>query len=162
MDKNIFKVDSLDAKTISRLFSKISIDKKTGCWNWTGNLNQTGYGRIRYLGPKVLVHRLMFAWVTGKSLSKIVGREHLILDHICNNKCCCNPDHLRLTTHKVNMLKGIGPSAINSRKTHCKNGHLLPIEKNASGRRHCKICNTIWARNRYRKLHHIIPDKFKV
>ena len=159
---NIFKVDNLDPKTIKRLFTKISFDEITGCWNWTGNKNQNGYGRVRYLGNKVFVHRLMFAWITGKSLSKIISRDNLIIDHICNNKACCNPDHLRLTTHKVNMLRGTGPSAQNARKKYCKNGHILPIEKNASGRRHCQICNTIWAREKYRQIHKITPDKFKV
>ena len=49
-----------------------------------------------------------------------------------------------------------------ARKKYCKNGHILPIEKNASGRRHCQICNTIWAREKYRQIHKITPDKFKV
>jgi hypothetical protein len=162
MDKNIFVVKNLDPKTISRLFSKIYIDKITGCWNWTGNLNQTGYGRIRYLGNKVLVHRLMYSWIMAKPLSKTISRNNLILDHICNNKKCCNPKHLRLTTHKINMLRGNGPSAREARQTHCKRGHLLPIKKNSSGRRFCQICNTMWARKRYRLIHKITPDKFKV
>lgn len=156
-----FKVDSLTPKMIGRLFSKISFNEN-GCWNWIGNCNQTGYGRVRYLGPKVLVHRLMYAWITGNSLSKIIHKDIPILDHICNNKRCCNPSHLRLTTHKANMLRGVGPSAINSRKTHCKNGHLLPTFRNVSGRRHCQICNTIWARERYRRVHKLTFEKFKV
>jgi len=162
MDKNIFKVDKLDSGMISRLFSKISFNKITGCWDWIGNVNSSGYGRIRYLGPKVLVHRLMFSWVNGVGLSRIISRDNLIIDHICNNKRCCNPEHLRLTTHKINMLRGNGPSAREARQTHCKNGHLLPTERNASGRRFCKPCHATWARNRYRTLHKLAPSKFKV
>lgn len=162
MDKNIFRVKFLDSKTIERIFRLISFNKSTGCWDWTGNKNKTGYGRVRYLGDKVLIHRLMFSWITGKGLSKIISRDNLILDHICNNKSCCNPTHLRLTTHKVNMLRGNGPSAREARQTHCKNGHLLPTKKNKYGRRICKICNTIWAREYWRKRHNIPPDKFRV
>lgn len=162
MDTNMFKVDYLSPKAIKRLFSKISFDKFSGCWNWMGNLNQTGYGRIRFLGEKVLVHRLMYSWIYNKELSKIIRKDIPILDHICNNKRCCNPTHLRLTSHKINMLRGNGPSAKGARQTHCKKGHLLPIEKNKFGRRHCQLCNTIWARERYRRVHNITPDKFKV
>lgn len=161
MNKNIFRVDYLEPKIIRRLFSRISFDNTTGCWNWKGNKSKSGYGRIRYLGKKVLVHRLMFAWITGKSLSKVVSRNNLIIDHICNNKCCCNPDHLRLTTHKINMLRGNGPSARQARQTHCKRGHLLPTKKNKFGRRHCQICNTIWARENYRKKYATLPEKIK-
>jgi len=162
MNNNIFKVDYLSPKDIERIFRLISFNKSTGCWDWIGNKNQTGYGRVRYLGNKVLVHRLMFSWINKVGLSKVISRDNLIIDHICNNKACCNPAHLRLTTHKVNMLCGNGPSARQARQTHCKRGHLLPNKKNKWGRRNCQICNTIWARNKYRKIHNLSPDKFKV
>lgn len=162
MDKNIFKVEYLSPEMIKRIFRLISFNKITGCWDWIGNKNKTGYGRIRYLGDKTLVHRIMFSWINRVGLSKIISRNNLIIDHICNNKACCNPSHLRLTTHKINMLRGNGPSAKEARQTHCKNGHLLPTKRNASGRRFCQLCNTIWARNRYRRIHKLTPDKFKV
>ena len=162
MDKNIFKVDSLSPKLISTIFSRILFDKKTGCWFWTGNKNQTGYGRVRYLGNKVLLHRLMYSWIYGVGLSKIISRDNLIIDHVCNNKSCCNPSHLRLTTHRINMLRGTGPSARESRQTHCKRGHLLPPRDFSKHSRMCQPCNTIWARNRYRRTHKLTPDKFKV
>ena len=162
MDKDILEVQSLDSKTIERIFSKIKFNNQTRCWEWIGNKNQTGYGRVRYLGKKILVHRLIYAWVNKTPLYKRIDKDILIIDHICNNKACCNPEHLRLTTHLVNMLRGTGPSAQNARKTHCKNGHLLPEKKNKSGRRNCQICNTIWARDRYRRVHNLTPDKFKV
>jgi hypothetical protein len=162
MDNTIFKVNSLSPKLIYTIFSRILFDKKTNCWIWTGNKNQTGYGRVRYLGNKVLLHRLMYSWINHVGLSKVISKDNLIIDHICNNKACCNPDHLRLTTHKINVLRSNGPSAIESRQTHCKNGHLLPAKKNSNGRRFCQPCNSIWARNRYRRVHKLTPDKFKV
>lgn len=162
MDKYNFRVERLEPEYIKRLFSHISFNKKTDCWDWTGNCNKDGYGRFRYCGPKVLVHRLMFAWITGKSLSRKIHKDIPILDHICENRRCCNPAHLRLTTHKINVLRGNGPSAREARQTHCKNGHLLPTKRNKSGRRHCQPCNSIWARERYRRVHNLSPDKFKV
>lgn len=162
MDNTIFRADYLSPKLIQTIFSRISFNEITGCWIWKGNKNQSGYGRVRYLGNKVLLHRLIYSWVNNVGLSKIINKNNQILDHICDNKACCNPSHLRLTTHKINMLRGNGPSAKEARQIYCKNGHLLPIKKNSSGRRHCQICNTIWARERYRRVHHISSDKFKV
>jgi hypothetical protein len=161
MVENIFVVENPSVRKIASIFSRIDFNNKTGCWDWTGNLNQTGYGRVRYKGEKILLHRFMYSWLKQQPLSKVISRDVLILDHICNNKRCCNPSHLRLTTHKVNMLRGNGPSAREARQTHCKNGHLLP-EKNARGRRNCRICHTIWARERYRRVHNLPPEKFKV
>ena len=161
MDEKFLEVKNLEPEYIQRLFSHISFEK-TGCWNWMGNCNKSGYGRFRYKGPKELVHRLMYCWITRKSLSRKIHRDVPILDHICNNKKCCNPSHLRLTTHRVNVLRSDGPSARQARQTHCKNGHPLPTEKNKQGRRICKICNRQWHRNRHRRIKNIPPEKFKV
>lgn len=76
-------------------------DKSQGgeCWQWTGPLNDSGYGEIGVGGrdgEKVRAHRA--AWI----------RAHgpiptgMILDHLCGNRACVNPDHLRLATHEVN------------------------------------------------------------
>lgn len=36
-----------------------------------------------------------------------------------------NPDHLDPVTNRENILRGEGPPAQNSRRTHCKYGHKL-------------------------------------
>lgn len=159
----MLKIDKLDKKTVERIFSKIEIDEKTGCWNWIGNKNGQGYGRVRFNGPKVLVHRIMYAWSHGPIPNPNVGsRDIPIIDHICENKACVNPYHLRLVSHRFNMSRGNSVSSINARKTHCKNGHLLPTKKNKFGRRPCKICNAAYAREKYRRIHNLPPEKFKV
>ena len=40
-------------------------------------------------------------------------------------------------------------SSINSKKTHCKNGHLLP--KKVKGLRICKICRNVVVKRSYEK-----------
>jgi len=65
----------------------------------------------------------------------------LVLDHLCKNRKCVNPLHLRVVTQAVNCLSGDSPPARNSRKTHCPNGHeYSPENTYHSGGRHCRIC----------------------
>lgn len=48
----------------------------------------------------------------------------MFVDHICRNRKCVRPEHLRVVTPKTNSLENsIGPIAVNARKTKCKRGH---------------------------------------
>jgi len=63
------------------------IDEDTGCWVYTGCINQNGYGVITYRKQQWLVHRLIFNKVIFKEL------PHSVL-HKCDNPPCWNPEHL--------------------------------------------------------------------
>ena len=140
-------INNVNSKTIDRLFQKIDIDKNTNCWKWTGSLNN-GYGEVRINKHLYRVHRFMYAWLV-TSIPNGKGENIPVLDHICNNRCCCNPDHLRLVSDKENILRGNGITAKKHRQTHCKNGHLLPLPIN--GHRRCMICHREWNRKNYAK-----------
>ena len=65
----------------------------------------------------------------------------LEVDHLCKNRACWNPDHLRLLTRSENAGKGV-------RRAQCKRGHLLlPKNRNANGA--CRTCNNERERLRY-------------
>ena len=68
----------------------------TGCWPWTGYTLPDGYGRIGVSRRLVLTHRLSYELSTGEIPA---GMQ---IDHICHNRGCCNPQHLRLATQKQN------------------------------------------------------------
>ncbi len=135
-----------------RLFSKISIDPITNCWNWTA-AKTLGYGAFRYRRKTYRVHRLVYAWLVKPIPTAKYGKGVPIFDHICRNHSCCNPQHLELVPQRINLLRGTGISAINSKKTHCIRGHLLPQakEKLPNGRfmRRCVICRRINRMRRY-------------
>ena len=67
----------------------------TECWEWQGGRSH-GYGRCEYKGIMWQAHRLAYFLTKG---SLIEGLELL---HLCNNKGCCNPNHLHQDTHTEN------------------------------------------------------------
>lgn len=73
------------------------------CLVWTGAKNPDGYGLIRQGGVHVIPHR--YAWE--RSNGPIP--DGMYIDHICWNRACINPDHLRLATHSQNSryLSGV-------------------------------------------------------
>lgn len=112
----------------------------TPCWQWTGSINNAGYGTFSLNGKHYLVHRLAYELAVG---TIPVGLE---IDHICHNYLCVNPLHLRTITHKENMLNG-SPTHNNtqSRKTHCPQGHEYTPENTYiwHGSRACRICRKV-------------------
>lgn len=67
------------------------------CWNWTGNLNGSGYGYAKINGKVWLAHRYSYQAVKGDIPS---GFEVM---HSCDNPACINPQHLSLGSHVDNM-----------------------------------------------------------
>ena len=132
--------------TIERFLNKIKINEK-GCWIWTGNVSNKGYGRFRFEGHKGYAHIFSFQYFNGP-----IPKGHEV-DHLCRDSLCSNPDHLDAVTHNINVKRGLA----GIKRTHCKRGHLMDqansmFEKN--GRRHCRTCH--YAQNKkFAKTH---PD----
>lgn len=79
----------------SRFSSRI--DKTADCWNWTGELIYSGYGRLSIGKKHVLAHRLSWMIHNGNI------PDDLSVCHSCNNRRCVRPEHLYLATHQENI-----------------------------------------------------------
>lgn len=119
------------------------------CWMWRSWIGGYGYGKFRLNGKTISAHRYAYMRRHGSVPSG------LILDHLCRNRACVNPDHLEPVTNRVNVLRGNGTSAINSRRTHCVKGHAFDATNtriDPRGRRNCRTCCREWAREQRRKV----------
>ena len=114
-----------------------NIEKTETCWNWTGALNDKGYGRFTIKGKIFHAHRYAYKLLVGPI------KNTLELDHLCRNPRCVNPAHLEAVTHQENVLRGISIAAVNAKKVVCVRGHLLKgdnLYRRALPRRDCRKC----------------------
>jgi len=73
------------------------VNKTAECWEWTASTMQGGYGKMRDNDSKYVgAHRISYELEHGP----IPDGMHI--DHICHNRLCVRPDHLRLVTRKQN------------------------------------------------------------
>lgn len=109
-----------------------------GCWEWTGHVSPTGYGKTSWRNRGWTVTRLLYCATVGEF------DPALDICHTCDNPPCVNPDHLWLGTRSDNIQdsKAKGRHALAS-ATHCRRGHELSGDNlyiKPDGKRGCKIC----------------------
>lgn len=83
---------------IERVYELLNYNEETGCSEWQGYLNDSGYGRCRLEGKKQLVHRFVYKYHNGEI------QKGLCVLHKCDNPKCCNIEHLYTGTEKDNAL----------------------------------------------------------
>lgn len=107
-----------------RVLSRIAAGAN-GCWIWTGQLNNQGYGAMQFARPgeqprkrTKLAHRVSYELLVGPI------PDGLTIDHLCMVRRCINPGHLEVVTSQENALRS--PDTLASRwghRTHCERGH---------------------------------------
>jgi len=91
--KNLYKINSI-----------------TNCWEYTGNSFVGGYGWLRCYKRRWLAHRLSYIINIGE-----IPKEKELL-HICDNRKCINPKHLKVGTRKENIRDMIEKGRMNKER----------------------------------------------
>lgn len=107
-----------------------------GCWVFDC-LTGSGYGQFQVEHVHHAAHRWSYQFLIADI------PDELTLDHLCRVRACVNPWHLEPVPHRINILRGEGPAAINARRTQCVNGHPFTSDNTyvtPDGRRQCRTC----------------------
>lgn len=113
-------------------------EPNSGCWLWVGAMKPCGYGYVNRQGKDQLAHRLSYTQCVGP-IPRGLG-----LDHLCRVLLCINPAHLEAVPHRINVLRGIGPTAVNARKERCPQGHPYVVLGGRRYQRCCPICRAVY------------------
>lgn len=130
-----YREAAADPKAIALLLGN-SIVQPSGCREWQKAVARSGYGVIHHKRRAMLAHRLAY-WAFKGSITGL-----LVVDHMCQNRKCVEPSHLRLLTAAENMSL-----ARTARKTHCRHGHRLTddnvtvfTDRKGNPHRQCRTC----------------------
>lgn len=138
---------TLRRSVVERFWSHV--DTTGECWEWTGERNENGYGRINVNGRRLSAHRLSAAIHFG-----MLDKRWQVL-HRCDNRGCVRPDHLFLGDRTDNMrdMAAKGRAAGQSR-TSCPQGHEYTPDNTFywNGWRRCRTCSRERCRRRRERL----------
>lgn len=138
MDLTRIRTDTSLRERLLALADATSLD---ACWPWRGAKTTKKYGKFSIGGKIYQAHRISYLVFIGPV------PDGLVIDHLCRNRSCINPRHMEAVSSRENTLRGYGPAGLNSKKTHCPQGHPYSDENTRilprKGGRRCKACASI-------------------
>lgn len=129
-----------------RLDHLVIPEPNSGCHLFTGALSTAGYGQIGVNRRVLYAHRVAYELYVGPI------PDGMVIDHLCRVRCCVNPAHLEVVSHRENILRGNGYSARNARAAACPRGHPRTDDGMyvlRDGTRRCRPCHQADSRARY-------------
>lgn len=81
---------------MERVMARKTLDPIRGCWIYDGGVGSNGYPTVNVNRVTRTVHKFIYTSMVGNV------PEGMYLDHICRERKCFNPEHLRVVTTKQN------------------------------------------------------------
>lgn len=104
------------------------VDKSADCWQWTGATKPDGYGMFSKEFTKATGRKMITAHRYAWEVTNGPVPEGLFTDHLCHNRGCVNPFHLRLVTRQQNNEHRKGANVDN------RSSGVLGVHGTPSGR----------------------------
>lgn len=116
-------------------YEHLAASRRTeGCWPWAGGMHKLGYGHASIPGPprkKGMAHRMVYEYLVGPI------PPGMTIDHLCYNRGCVNPAHMRLVSQSENVRSrctalsaSVRSGCSHERQTN-ERGNLIP----------CAVCS---------------------
>lgn len=148
-------------------------EAKDGCWHYPRVPTTNGYVQMSFGGRQVLAHRAFYEHLRGPV------PEGLVLDHLCCNRACVNPQHLEPVTRKENVRRAWAlkpakppkpprPKYVRPLLAVCRRGHEYSEANTVyRGRRKkfriCRLCEKIrYERYKRRRLYGLPTPRRKL
>jgi hypothetical protein len=148
---------------VQRFFEKVTFPvTDRGCLEFTGCVNEKGYGLFSVKNRSRLAHRVSWSLLRGDIPAGMA------LLHSCDNPRCVNIDHLSIGTRAENnadmIRKGRMRAGEHQRaRTKCAKGHPYDSANTAvddNGYRRCRACSSESCR-RFKAARKAVDDRGK-
>lgn len=124
-----------------RAANRFTPDLQTGCRVSTYSIGSHGYAQIGWVSEDgcrtmTLCHRAAWVYHNHRQIP-----DGMTVDHLCHNRRCVAPSHLRLLSNFENARRTSGR---NWPLGQCVNGHPNSELRMHGGKRVCRVCAKEW------------------
>lgn len=129
--------------TPESFWARVVIGDDAECWEWGGSTTSSGYGSLSWHGRAVVAHRVAYWLSNGGIALETKFREkdrakkykRFVL-HRCDNRKCCNPNHLFLGSMRTNLLDAYTKKRKTQPRSQHANAKLTPEQVREIRRRY--------------------------
>ena len=82
------------ARLQEKLLAYCQIDPVTSCWEWQGQVSNSGHGRIKIRDNPQSINKTVSAETASYTAFIKEVPEGVIVRQTCSNRLCINPEHL--------------------------------------------------------------------
>ena len=124
------------AQLSDRFLAKVQEIPEMGCWVWTAFRDKNGYGKFNVNKRSRMAHRISYEAKFGPI------PDGLVIDHLCRETSCVNPDHLRAVTTRENLMAegSRAPAKLQAERDNCE--RCGSAYSDLGYQRACRKCRT--------------------